>query len=185
MPPVLPSALPVKAPPTGEILIADIYQGLGNVPRGTIKQLRVIQIFPKTTWLANTPPIGIAGEENARAILGTVPVEADGSARFLVPAQKPILFQALDEGGFAYQTMRSTTSVQPGERAACVGCHEGRMSGRRRRPGSRWPTAPAFGVDPGEDWAAGRSPSSKWFSRCSTGIACVATAARRRKKAWT
>ena len=128
VPPVLPSTLPPNAPPVGEMLVTDVYQGLGDVPRGTIKQLRVIQIFPKTTWLANSPRIGVAGEENARAILGTVPVEADGSARFLVPAHKPILFQALDRDGFAYQTMRSTTSVQPGERTACVGCHEQRMS---------------------------------------------------------
>jgi len=150
-PPALPSTLPKNAPPTGEMIVADVYQGLGNVPRGTIKQIRVIQIFPKTTWLANTPPIGIAGEENARAILGTVPVEPDGSARFMVPANKPLLFQALDENGFAYQTMRSTTSVQPGERTACVGCHEGRMSAppalpslalaNRRRPSK---------LDPGE-----------------------------------
>jgi hypothetical protein len=128
VPPVLPSTLPLEAPPTGELLITDVYQGLGDLPRGRIKQLRIIQIFPKTTWLANSPPIGIAGEENTRAILGTVPVEADGSARFLVPAHKPILFQALDQDGFAWQTMRSTTSVQPGECLSCVGCHEHRMA---------------------------------------------------------
>jgi cytochrome c553 len=128
VPPSLPNTLPDGSPPLGEMLVTDVYQGLGNVPRGTIKQLRVIQIFPKTTWLSNTPPIGVAGEENARAILGTVPVEADGSARFMVPAHRPILFQALDADGFAYQTMRSTTSMQAGERTACVGCHEHRMS---------------------------------------------------------
>ena len=128
VPPVLPSALPPDAPPTGEMLITDIYQGLGDVPRGTIKELRIVQIFPKTTWIADSPRVGTAGEENTRAILGTVPVEADGSARFLVPAHKPILFQALDRDGFARQTMRSTTYVQPGERTSCVGCHEHRMS---------------------------------------------------------
>jgi len=128
MPPALPSTLTAEAPPTGEMLVTDIYQGLGDVPRGTIKELRIVQIFPKTTWLANSPRIGIAGEENTRAILGTVPVEADGSARFIVPAHKPVLFQALDKDGFAYQTMRSTTYVQPGERTSCVGCHEHRMS---------------------------------------------------------
>jgi hypothetical protein len=105
-----------------------VYGGLDGVPRGTIQALRIVQVVPKTTPLANNPAIGLAGEENGRAILGTVPVEADGSARFLVPALKPILFQALDENGFAYQTMRSSTYVQPGERTACVGCHEPRMS---------------------------------------------------------
>ncbi|MCX6901053.1 MAG: hypothetical protein NT105_20455 [Verrucomicrobia bacterium] len=127
MPPALPSTVTADAP-TGEMLVTDIYQGLGDVPRGAIKELRIVQIFPKTTWLANSPRVGIAGEENTRAILGTVPIEADGSARFVLPAHKAILFQALDKHGFAYQTMRSTTYVQPGERTSCVGCHEHRMS---------------------------------------------------------
>ncbi len=127
-PPVVSSDLPRDPPPTGEMIVQDVYRGLGDLPRGTIKQLRIVQIFPKTTPLANKPPIGLAGEENARAILGTVPVEADGSARFTVPARKLILFQALDENGFAYQTMRSVTYVQPGERVSCVGCHERRST---------------------------------------------------------
>ena len=133
------------------MLVTDIYQGLGDVPRGTIKELRIVQIFPKTTWIADSPRIGIAGEENARAILGTVPVEADGSARFIVPAHKPILFQALDKDGFAYQTMRSTTYVQPGERTSCIGCHEHRMSARRRQRRCRWRcSAPPSRIEPGE-----------------------------------
>jgi hypothetical protein len=110
------------------MVVTDVYAGLGDVSRGSIKQIRVVQLFPKTTWLANQPRIGFAGEENARAILGAVPVEADGSARFLVPAGKPLFFQALDEDGFAYQTMRSLTYAQPGERIACAGCHEHRQT---------------------------------------------------------
>jgi len=132
-PPVLASAVAGGKPATGEMILYDVYDGLGKVPRGSIKALRIIQILPKTTHLANKPAIGLAGEENARAVLGTVPVEADGSAYFAVPARKPILFQAIDAGGFAHQTMRSVTYVQGGERVACVGCHE--------RPG----TAPGSG----------------------------------------
>ena len=148
VPPVIASDLPADGPPVGEMLLMDVYEGLGDVPRGTIKQLRIIQIFPKTTPLANHPPVGLAGEENARAILGTVPVESDGSARFIVPARKPILFQALDEHGFAFQTMRSLTYVQPGEHVSCIGCHENRLTSpanrevvASRRPPSR--------IDPG------------------------------------
>jgi hypothetical protein len=129
MPPILASTLPEgKGPETGEMTLVDVYQGLGSIPRGHIKELRIVQIFPKTTHVAGAPPIGLAGEENGRAILGTVPVEPDGSARFTVPARRPILFQALDADGFAYQTMRSVTYVQPGEKVACVGCHENRAS---------------------------------------------------------
>ena len=131
-PPVLASALPERAPPTGEMVLADVYEGLGDVERGTIKQLRVVQIFPKTTNVANSPPIGVAREENGRAILGTVPVEADGSARFVVPARKLFCFHALDADGFAYQVMHSGTYVQPGERVSCVGCHESRMTAPTR-----------------------------------------------------
>ena len=123
-PPVLPSELPEDAPPVGEMVLTDVTQGLDDVAADFIKQLRIVQIFPKTTPLADDPPVGAAREENGRAVLGTVPVEADGSARFLVPAHTPLLLQALDEDGNAYQTMRSLTYLQPGERVACVGCHE-------------------------------------------------------------
>ena len=111
----------------GEMMVVDIYQGLGDVARGTVRELRIVQLFPKTTWLANQPRMGVAGEENGRAILGSVPVEKDGSAYFRVPAHTPVLFQALDEKGMAVQTMRSLTFVQPGEKTSCVGCHEHRM----------------------------------------------------------
>ncbi len=127
-PPIVSSMLPPDASPVGEMLLTDVYQGLGDIPRGSIKQLRIVQIFPKTTHIGDTPRIGLAREENARAILGTVPVEPDGSARFRVPAMKPLLFQALDEQGFAYQTMRTITYVQPGERVSCSGCHESRQT---------------------------------------------------------
>ena len=124
VPPVLASHLPANPPPHGEMMIYDVYQGLDGVPRGSIAAVRIIQIFPKTTVVANQPRMGLAGEENGRAILGTVPVESDGSARFLLPAGKKILFQALDKDGFARRIMRSSTYVQPGEVTACTGCHE-------------------------------------------------------------
>ncbi|NQT16496.1 MAG: hypothetical protein HQ582_27300, partial [Planctomycetes bacterium] len=132
-PPVVPSMLPPGAPASGEMTLADVYEGLGDVARGTIKELRIVQIFPKTTNLADNPPVGLAREENGRAILGTVPVEPDGSARFRLPAGKPVLFQALDADGYAYQTMRTVTYVQPGERVSCVGCHDHRRSAPLRK----------------------------------------------------
>jgi hypothetical protein len=105
-------------------MMRDVYRGLGGIKRGTVKQLRIVQILPKTTNLNDRPAVGLAQEENARAILGTVPVESDGSARFIVPARVPILFQALDADGLAVQTMRSLTYLQPGESVSCIGCHE-------------------------------------------------------------
>ncbi|MDY0166928.1 MAG: hypothetical protein RBS80_10315 [Thermoguttaceae bacterium] len=127
-PPVLASMLADNAPPVGTMVVADVSEGLGGVPRDHIKELRIVQIFAKTTNVANSPPVGLAGEENARAVLGTVPVEPDGSAHFNAPSGKLLLFQALDKDGFAYQTMRTVTYLQPGESVSCVGCHEHKMS---------------------------------------------------------
>jgi len=129
-PPELPSVLNMVLAKRGlgEVFLSDVYEGLPKAVRGTLKQIRVVQVFPKTTRDSNVPRIGVAGEENTRAILGVTPVEADGSARVLVPAGKPVLFQVLDEEGFAYQTMRSSTSLMPGERVSCVGCHENKMA---------------------------------------------------------
>ena len=136
--PLAPRALPPELPSVnnlllakrglGEVFLSDVYEGLPKAARGTLKQIRVVQVFPKTTRDSNVPRIGVAGEENTRAVLGVTPVEADGSARFLVPAGKPFLFQVLDKEGFAYQTMRSSTSLMPGERVSCVGCHENKMT---------------------------------------------------------
>lgn len=129
IPPALPSTMAEKnVPPMGEMVVTNVHAGLGDLAPGTIKRLRIVQLFPKSTPLANLPRIGFAGEENGRAILGTVPVEDDGSARFLVPANVPVYFQALDADGFAYQTMRSSTHVQAGEQISCVGCHEPMMT---------------------------------------------------------
>lgn len=86
--------------------------------------LRVFQLFPKTTHTVNDPRIGHANAENARALVGTAPVEADGSAYFRVPAGVPLYFQVVDETGRAIQGMRSTVYFRPGERVGCVGCHE-------------------------------------------------------------
>ncbi len=84
----------------------------------------MIQLLPKSTAPPNEPRIGVADQTNARAVLGTVPVEKDGSAYFEAPAGKPLYFQALDERGLALQSMRSVTYAHPGESLTCRGCHE-------------------------------------------------------------
>ncbi len=146
--PVPPTPVPHSS--TGEMVLLDVYEGLGDVPRGSVKALRIVQILPKTTPVADGPRIGLAGQEPARALLGTVPVEPDGSARFTLPARTPVFFQALDADGFAIQSMRSITYAQPGERATCIGCHEHRMTA----PPSRLAQAllrPPSPIAPGPD----------------------------------
>ena len=56
--------------------------------------------------------------------MGTVDVNPDGSAFFKVPCRTPLYFQALDENNRVVQTMRSWSTLQPGETQSCVGCHE-------------------------------------------------------------
>jgi cytochrome c553 len=90
--------------------------------------LRIIQILPKTTIVNDVPRVSAARQVSARYLLGTVPVEADGSAFFTVPAGVPLYFQAVGEDGMAVQSMRSVAYVQPGETLTCGGCHEPRGS---------------------------------------------------------
>jgi len=120
----------------GEFILADVRRSHFPLPAGrAVKELRVFQILPKsTTHIVNQPRIGHANAESARMLLGTVPVEADGSAYFRAPARKPLYFQAVDATGRAVQSMRSVTYLQPGERRGCVGCHEpvGSVAAARR-----------------------------------------------------
>ncbi len=107
------------------ISVMNIYDSDLPWPDGTeIKALRVVQLFPKTTRQAAIPNIGVGDQSLARGVLGTVPVEKDGSAYFVAPVGLPIYFQALDQKGMAVQTMRSLTYVHRGEKLICQGCHE-------------------------------------------------------------
>ena len=96
--------------------------------------------------------------------MGTAKVEADGSARFIVPAKVPILFQVLDGEGRAWRTMRSATSLMPGERVSCVGCHEPkREASRHAATVSEAVMAVRWGVD--IIWRKSTSPPSS-AARC-------------------
>jgi len=111
--------------PSATITVVNVHDSDFTWPEGSkVAALRIIQALPKTTPPPNQPRIGFANQTNARAVLGTVPVEPDGSAYFEAPIGKAIYFQALDERGMAIQSMRSATYVHPGEQMTCLGCHE-------------------------------------------------------------
>lgn len=121
-----------QLPKTGHVSLINVYNTRYPFPEGTkIKELRIVQLLPKTTPNANDPQIGYGNQKGARQILGTVPVAEDGSAYFELPVDIPVYFQAIDENGIAIQTMRSATWVAPGETLSCKGCHENRREAVR------------------------------------------------------
>lgn len=127
-PPVIPSARDEELGDEGLFYLQNVYTSNYELPPDSVRRLRIVQVLPKTTPHANNPTVGLANASPGKQVLGTVPVERDGSAYFYAPARIPLLFQALDEHGRAVQTMRSLTYLQPGEKASCVGCHEPRLS---------------------------------------------------------
>lgn len=109
------------------VFIQDIYEGEGlkGIPRGTVKALRLhayeyayVQTTSDHNWH------GIQSGWDIKRMLGTVPVEEDGSVIFKIPANTPVSIQPLDKDGVAVQWMRSWLTGQPGEMVSCVGCHE-------------------------------------------------------------
>lgn len=152
-PPRVASAVVAHGTAEGRILLEDVYRGLDSVPRGTIRQLRLVAVPAKTHPTMNFPNMGITHDDPGKAILGTVPVEPDGSALFRVPAGVAVFFQALDADGMAVQTMRSATYVQPGQTLACIGCHEPRSTAPPITPMQAL-AKPASRIKPG--------PSGSW-----------------------
>jgi len=104
------------------------------VPRGTVKRLRVFEYHYAYPQMGGHINIGIDGPWDVHRILGTVPVSADGSACFRVPANRPLAVQPLDAEGKALQVMRSWFTAMPGENVSCVGCHEAQNSSVPARP---------------------------------------------------
>jgi len=109
------------------VYLENIYAGPGlkGVPAGTVKQLRLFTYHFAYQRLAGiSHRVGADGPWEPKRVLGTVPVEEDGSAFFRVPANTPISIQPLGADGKALQLMRSWTTAMPGEIVSCVGCHE-------------------------------------------------------------
>ncbi len=112
----------------GRFVLTDVYQGLDGIERGTVKRLRVVAVPAKAQPQMNSPRLGVTRDDPGKCVLGTVPVEPDGSAYFRAPAGVILFFQALDDRGVALQTMRTVTYLQPAQTLSCIGCHEPRCS---------------------------------------------------------
>jgi formylglycine-generating enzyme required for sulfatase activity len=130
-PPIIPDSVDL-ARKDAVVYIVDLYSGPGlkGVPRGSIDRIRILEPHYNYSGKHTGGYINAAieGGWEPKRIIGTVPVEKDGSAMFRVPANTPILFQPVDKQGRAYQLMRSWTTAMPGEALSCVGCHEDQNS---------------------------------------------------------
>jgi len=144
--PLAPRAIPHVRPSlvdpaqqSSVFYLQDIYRGpgLAGIERGAIKSLRVVAIEFRAAGIGETYNIGPGGDSLAstpvgvgntswdvKVVLGEAAVYPDGSAMFEIPARTPVYFQALDAKGRMIQTMRSWSTLQPGETFSCVGCHE-------------------------------------------------------------
>ncbi len=114
---------------TGTLTLIDVYQGrnMNGVKPGSIKKLLILETLPKPiNFTGGMEPLTYGGSFTLERILGTVPVEEDGSANFELPALRSVFFVALDENERAVKRMQSFTSVMPGESTTCIGCHEER-----------------------------------------------------------
>lgn len=123
---------------TGTYYIGNIYEGDGlkGIEVGAAKYLRVVALDYRAYAIGDTTASGWGssnqytpvstgnGAWDVKRVLGVVPIEEDGSVLFTVPSETPIYFQVLDENGYAIQSMRSWSTLMPGETFSCVGCHE-------------------------------------------------------------
>jgi len=124
-PPVISSKINTNSS-EATVYLSDIYSGPGlkDVPRGTVKKLRILEPHYAYPGMGGHIQIGIDGPWDVHRIHGTVPVNKDGSAVFTVPANTPLALQPLDAEGRELQVMRSWFTAAPGEVLSCVGCHE-------------------------------------------------------------
>jgi hypothetical protein len=124
-----------RAGETATLLVADVYQGLDGVARGTVKYLRVMEqvarpwsvyqdYSPRDQAPGQMVAISLYTHLSVKILHGIVPVHEDGSAFFTVPANRNIFLQALDEEFMEVQRMRTFVNFQPGEQRSCIGCHE-------------------------------------------------------------
>jgi len=137
------AVIPPRSDPAqavGRLILQDVYAGrrMEGVKRGEIKKLLVLESLPKPiNYSGKMPPMSYGGTYTLERILGTVPVEPDGSAYMEVPALRSLFFVALDEDNNSVKRMHSFLAVMPGETTSCLGCHEQ----RQRTPLPRAPGA--------------------------------------------
>jgi hypothetical protein len=181
--PVASRRLPVMRPSrvdysksTGVFAMENIYvsQSLAGVEPGSIKKLRIVALEYRATGIGNnghggpggfgvcSSPISYAQcTWDVKVVLGEADVYTDGSACFEVPARTPVYFQAVDADGHVVQTMRSWSTLQPGETYSCVGCHEDK---------SRAPPSASRSLSPSIAGKVGPKPLNPFYDISGVGF---------------
>ncbi|MDP6523480.1 MAG: hypothetical protein QGH15_04590 [Kiritimatiellia bacterium] len=112
---------------TGHVFLESVYIGeqMEGIQPGDIKKLLVLKQLPKpVNFSGGMEPLSIGGTFTLAGIVGTVPINADGSAFIELPAMESLFLVALDRNDRPVKRMRSFFTLQPGEVTGCVGCHE-------------------------------------------------------------
>ncbi|MCF7972416.1 MAG: hypothetical protein K9N55_01230 [Phycisphaerae bacterium] len=109
-------------------IVTNVYEGMDGVAPGEVKWLRINEAIPRywdtgRRWGSATSSSSWKAALWPRVQWGVVPVEADGSAYFTVPANRDIFYQALDKDFREIQRERTYVNYQAGEVRSCVGCH--------------------------------------------------------------
>ena len=126
VPPVMPSTLAAATKTgTGSFYVQNVYDSVHDIPEGSVHYLRINELFNQPT--PRVPHRGWVMDEVAKGVLGTVPVDKNGSVAFVIPANTPVQLQLLDAEKMCVMNMRSFVYLHDGEQASCVGCHDDRM----------------------------------------------------------
>jgi hypothetical protein len=155
----------------GTVYSGNVFEGLPDEVRGEARYVRVINQdyttftfglkrqaptrwgAPGSPHMHAGPPLSVTGNDGIKRVLGTVPIEADGSVYIELPPCRQLHFQLLDGQFRALQTMRSFTNVMPGESRGCLGCHESHSrapaeyAGLAVRKAPVRPTPPPWGAE--------------------------------------
>ncbi|MDR0567085.1 MAG: hypothetical protein LBG47_08650 [Prevotellaceae bacterium] len=190
-PPVIPSHpdRELAEKNLAECIVTDVYSGMSGVERGAVKYLRILEQVPRP-WGARRfyqPSYTQDEYDQQHAAItkdthlglkiqhGVATVEADGSARFLVPAGRNIFLQALDARYRAIQTERTYVSYMPGEVRSCIGCHEpasqtpgtaGRLTPVALKRPAEMPRAQAGELSAAKTISYARDVQPVWDRRC-------------------
>jgi hypothetical protein len=107
VPPIHPSGLGNRN--GANLLCLNVYTSRAHIPTGSVAAFRVYT----------------QNEKGAPVLLGTSPVERDGSFFVRVPADAPLRFELLDAVGKIVQAEKEWFWARRGEQRVCVGCHAG------------------------------------------------------------